>query len=107
MHWYRFPVSNYLAQTRGLADAEDLAYRRLIDLYWLREKPLDFDDLQRAVGLDLDCIMPVLTKFWIKTDQGWDHEELREQLRRRKAHRNALVSNGNKGGRPKKEVTPS
>ena len=31
MNWYKFNIGDYLAETTHLADAEDLAYRRLLD----------------------------------------------------------------------------
>jgi hypothetical protein len=43
MHWYKFNIGDYLTDTMHLADAEDLAYRRLIDLYYMSERPIPLD----------------------------------------------------------------
>jgi uncharacterized protein YdaU (DUF1376 family) len=41
--WYKFHVGDYITSTLHLSDAEDLAYRRLLDVYYLSEKPLPLE----------------------------------------------------------------
>ena len=43
MRHYAFNVGDYAAATVHLSDAEDLAYRRLLDAYYARELPLPAD----------------------------------------------------------------
>ena len=39
MNFYPFHIGDYISHTSHLSDAEDLAYRRLIDLYYQTEAP--------------------------------------------------------------------
>lgn len=41
MHFYAFNIGDYASHTRHLSLIEDLAYRRLLDLYYLHEQPLN------------------------------------------------------------------
>lgn len=43
MIWYKFHIGDYLTHTVHLSDAEDLAYRRLLDLYYMSEKMIPLD----------------------------------------------------------------
>ena len=40
MRYYSFHIGDYLSHTMHLSEIEDLAYRRMIDVYYLHEKPL-------------------------------------------------------------------
>jgi len=40
MHYYPFHVGDYQTHTAHLSDTEDLAYRRMLDLYYINQKPL-------------------------------------------------------------------
>ena len=41
MNYYSFHIGDYASHTRHLTLFEDLAYRRLLDLYYLHERPLN------------------------------------------------------------------
>ena len=43
MHYYQFNIGDYASHTRHLDLLEDLAYRRILDLYYLHERPLNGD----------------------------------------------------------------
>ena len=43
MIWYKFYLGDYITHTNHLSDAEDLAYRRLLDLYYISEKPIPLE----------------------------------------------------------------
>ena len=43
MNYFPFHVGDYSAHTGHLEPMEDLAYRRLLDQYYLREGPLPAD----------------------------------------------------------------
>ena len=43
MIWYKFYLGDYITHTNHLSDAEDLAYRRLLDLYYMSEAPIPLD----------------------------------------------------------------
>ena len=53
MNFYPFHIGDYAAHTRHLSLMEDLAYRRLIDLYYLGEEALQGEPayLARRIGM--------------------------------------------------------
>jgi uncharacterized protein YdaU (DUF1376 family) len=80
---------------------EDLAYRRLLDLYYLREGPLPADPAEVARLLRLrehaEEVQTVLNEFFFEADGGWRHarcddEILRMQDRQTKAKASAEAS---------------
>ncbi|MBU6253499.1 MAG: DUF1376 domain-containing protein, partial [Alphaproteobacteria bacterium] len=46
MNFYAFHIGDYSSATMHLSWDEDLAYRRLIDVYYMREAPLPPDRKQ-------------------------------------------------------------
>ena len=48
MIWYKFHLGDYITHTLHLSDAEDLAYRRLLDLYYMSEAPIPLEKIGRA-----------------------------------------------------------
>lgn len=104
--WYKFNYRDYRDETFGLPDAEDLAYRRLIDLYYANEGriPADKAVLERIVALEYDCIEPVLKTFFRRLPDRWAHERLDQDLARRKAQAEQARAAGKRGGRPKQVV---
>jgi len=77
MNYFPFHVGDYMAHTAHLEPLEDLAYRRLLDLYYLRESPLPADvaELARLIRLrsSVQEIEAVLGEFFSLTDEGWSH----------------------------------
>ena len=49
MNYYPFHLGDYAAHTAHLEPMEDLAYRRMLDAYYLREAPLP-RAVDRAIG---------------------------------------------------------
>lgn len=84
MNYYKFHIGDYLTRTMHLADAEDLAYRRLLDLYYITEKPLTLDmgALAKRVRLDLEVIEPVLNEFFERTVDGWFNERCENEIKK-------------------------
>lgn len=77
MNYYPFNVGDYAAHTAHLEPMEDLAYRRLLDQYYLREGPLPADiqataKLVRMRSMAAD-VESVLREFFTLTDEGWRH----------------------------------
>ena len=70
MKWYKFCAVDYQMKTIHLADAEDLAYRRLLDMAYITEKPipLDISLVSRRIRLDQDIVEVVLNEFFEKTE---------------------------------------
>jgi uncharacterized protein YdaU (DUF1376 family) len=82
MRKYKFRIHEYLIETRGIPDAEDLAYRRLMDLCYLSEAPIpgSIGHIAAVVNLDYDCVEPVLKRFFKQTPQGWITSVIEEDL---------------------------
>lgn len=84
MHYYQFNIGDYQSHTSHLSEIEDLAYRRLLDWYYLHEKPLplDVDEISRLIRMRLhcDCIAIVLREFFNKTDDGYISERADREL---------------------------
>ena len=77
MNFYSFHIGDYATHTAHLEPMEDLAYRRLLDLYYRTESPLpeDVHDVARLIRMK-DCIEAVdtvLMEFFELTDAGWQH----------------------------------
>jgi uncharacterized protein YdaU (DUF1376 family) len=77
VNYYPFHVGDYVSATRHLSWEEDAAYRRLLDTYYLTEKPLP-PDVRSCCRLVLATTDPqrnavevVLLEFFELTDAGW------------------------------------
>ena len=109
MIWYKFFLGDYIRDTHHLADAEDLAYRRLIDLYMMSESPIPLDTklVSRKVRLDLDIVEVVLNEFFEKAEDGYHNarcdKEIAKYLHQVSMNRQSAA----KGGRPKKTESDS
>lgn len=106
MKHYRFDVEAYLKNTKHIHDAEDLAYRRLLDIYYLTEKPLTLkiEELVEKVRLDRDIIENVLDEFFHFTEDGYYNGLCEKRIASRRNHREKNSKNGRLGGRGKKAV---
>jgi len=109
MIWYKFHIGDYLTHTVHLSDAEDLAYRRLLDLYYMsgKEIPLDTESVSRKIRLDLDITESVLNEFFEHTEKGYYNHRCHVEI----ARYNHQVENnrqlGKRGGRPSKSESKS
>ena len=74
MHFYRFPLKDYLALASHLhcRPLEDLTFRRLIDEYLYTEKALpdDLPALARKTGMDEAIVKLVLKEFFVLAFDG-------------------------------------
>lgn len=101
MNYFPFHVGDYTAHTAHLEPMEDLAYRRMLDLYYLRESalPIEPADVARLIRLRSNVaeVTAVLQEFFTLTDGGWisarcDEEILRMQDKQAKAKASAEAS---------------
>jgi uncharacterized protein YdaU (DUF1376 family) len=102
--WYKFHLGDYITHTLHLSDAEDLAYRRLLDLYYMSEKPipLNTEEVARKIRLDLDITESVLGEFFEKTETGYRNARCDEEIAKYQHQVATNRSLGKRGGRPKK-----
>lgn len=95
MFSYPFHAGDYIKDTVHLTDDEDLAYRRMIDLYYDREGPLPDDPgwIAKRLRCPVKTVGDVLKEFFVKRDDGW------HQLRcdREIGAYHAKVANSRKG----------
>lgn len=84
MHYYQFNIGDYASHTRNLSLLEDLAYRKLLDEYYLHEHPLNgsITDVARQIGMKdyQDEVGFVLKTFFADTDDGWVNKRADRQI---------------------------
>ena len=78
MHYFQFNIGDYASHTRHLSPMEDLAYRRLLDLYYLKDGQVYGDEAEvaRQVGLReyVQEVKQVLQDFFcLDADDRWSH----------------------------------
>lgn len=75
MHYYSFNIGDYARDTIHLSELEDLAYRRIMDLYYSRELPLpnDIEEISRLIRMrtHCECIAIVLKDFFTLESDGY------------------------------------
>lgn len=75
MHYYRFNIGDYARDTQHLDEMEDLAYRRMLDMYYLKESPLprSVDKIARLIRMrtHTECIANVLEEFFTCKPDGY------------------------------------
>jgi len=75
MHYYQFNIGDYYSHTKHLSPIEDICYRRLLDYYYLHEKPLTNDIAKLARLLMLNEyhleLMTVLDEFFVIVAEGF------------------------------------
>jgi uncharacterized protein YdaU (DUF1376 family) len=107
MHSYSFHVSDYIHDTAHLSLYEDLAFRRLLDLYYTSEKPIPnkTHEVSRRIRManQINAVQTVLEEFFMYDIENdcWFHKRCDETILayQAKAERNREV--GKLGGRPK------
>jgi uncharacterized protein YdaU (DUF1376 family) len=75
MHYYQLNIGDYKSHTNHLDLLEDLAYRRLLDLYYLHERPLNVSvaAVARQIGMreHEDKVLLILQEFFHNSEEGW------------------------------------
>lgn len=73
MHYYQFHIGDYASHTRHLSLMEDLAYRRLLDYYYLHEKAISQRDIARQIGMreHEQDVLTVLNEFFVSAEEGF------------------------------------
>ena len=85
MHFYSFNIGDYISHTKHLSNMEDLAYRRLLDLYYLHERTLNEDVSIVARKINMRDNVPevevVLKEFFIlEVGKGWTNPRADEEI---------------------------
>jgi uncharacterized protein YdaU (DUF1376 family) len=109
MHFYRFNIKDYAVNTTHLTNEEDLAYRRLLDLYYTDEQPIPNNNqlVSRRIRIAAEVVDVVLNEFFVLTENGWICGRVEEEI---EGYRNLCRKRkevGASGGRPpKKQAKP-
>lgn len=86
MNYYPFHIGDYITHTAHLSPLEDIAYRRLLDLYYQTEAALtgDVQRLSRLIRMreHEQEVAHVLDEFFICRDERWFHARCDAELLR-------------------------
>lgn len=86
MHYYQFNIGDYASSTQHLDELEDLAYRRMLDLYYQKEQPLpaDVQQIARLIRMrtHCECIEIVLQEFFELTPEGYKNKGAEKVLKK-------------------------
>ena len=103
MHYYQFNIGDYASHTRHLSPIEDLAYRRLLDVYYLRERPLNdcLTTVARLIGLSeyQQEVEAVLIEFFEHIDGGYVNSRADKEI----AHYHAKSEQAARAGKASAE----
>jgi len=104
MHYYQFNIKSYCSDTAHLSNEEDLAYRRLLDLYYDTEQPItqNIPSLSRRLRVGLQELEIVLNEYFVLSENGWVNSHCEHVIREMNAFVEKQRINGKLGGRPKK-----
>jgi hypothetical protein len=86
MHYFQFNIGDYARDTAHLTEMEDLAYRRMLDLYYRSEKPLpeSIEEIARLIRMrtHCECIAIVLQDFFELCADGYRNGRADRELDR-------------------------
>jgi len=86
MNFYPFHIGDYISHTRHLSDKEDLAYRRMIDLYYQNEVPFaDENSVARKIKSTPKIVLLLLEEFFVLENDGWHNKRADEEINKYKA----------------------
>ncbi len=84
LNFFPFHIGDYAAHARNLSLMEDIAYRRLLDAYYLAERPLSGSstDVAREIGMrdQLDSVEYVLGKFFTRCEDAWINKRADQEI---------------------------
>ena len=82
MYYYQFHIGDYRAATAHLSNDEDLAYRRLLDMYYDTEKPIPLDVpwVAKRIRIKLAIVGDVLRDMFVQTDDGFVHTRCDKEI---------------------------
>ena len=90
MHYFQFNIGDYASHTSRLTPLEDLAYRRMLDLYYLNEQPLNgfVADIAREIGLSeyVNEVEYVLGKFFTQEVDTFSQKRIDLEIKKYKSN---------------------
>jgi uncharacterized protein YdaU (DUF1376 family) len=85
LNYYPFHLGDYAAHTAHLEPMEDLAYRRMLDLYYRTERPLpEPSEIARLIRMrdHAETINAILGEFFTESPEGYRHTRCDAELAR-------------------------
>jgi len=90
VHYYQFNIGDYASHTSRLTPIEDIAYRRMLDLYYLNEQPLNgcAMDVAREIGLSehVNSVEYVLGKFFDENENVFSQKRIDLEIKKYKSN---------------------
>jgi len=103
LHYYQFNIGDYVSHTRHLSPIEDIAYRRLLDAYYLSERPLNsgITIVARQIGMREfeQEVQLVLEEFFLLSDDGWTNQRADKEI----AHFHSKIEQASRAGKASAE----
>jgi uncharacterized protein YdaU (DUF1376 family) len=103
MHYYQLNIGDYKSHTNHLDLLEDLAYRRLLDLYYLHERPLNASvtAVARQIGMreHEDKVKLILEEFFHNSAEGWINPRADREIR----HFHSKIEQASRAGKASAE----
>ena len=103
MNYYQFHIGDYTSHTRHLSPIEDIAYRRLLDLYYLHERPLNSGSASVARQINMrefeDEVKLILEEFFTLSDDGWINVRADKEI----AHYRGKIEQASRAGKASAE----
>ena len=107
MHYYQFNIGDYSSHTRHLSLIEDAIYRRLLDLYYLHERPLNSGITSVARQIDARDyeaeVKIILEEFFQLTESGWINLRADKEIE----HYHSKIEQASKAGKASAEARAS
>lgn len=109
MNFYQFHIGDYAAATAHLEPLEDLAYRRLLDMYYDLQGPIPtaIPWVSRRIRLGSEIVQRVLEEYFELTDVGYRNTRADREIERYTTYIAKQQSNAKLGGRPRKNPRDS
>ena len=103
MHYYQFNIGDYVSHTRHLSPVEDIAYRRLLDAYYLQERPLNSSPtaVARQIGMreyESEVVL-VLEEFFNLGKDGWTNSRADKEIE----HYHSKIQQASRAGKASAE----
>lgn len=111
MHYYKHHIGDYDSATAHLTWSEDMAYTRILRLYYRNDGVLPACEkavcrLIRATSKEERlAVDTVLNEFFVKTESGWKNKRADKEIEAYQARAEKNREHGKKGGRPRKTET--
>lgn len=122
INFYKHHLGDYALATAHLSWDEDMAYTRMLRLYYQTERPLPLDENEIARRISIPrkrssvrtneafkcrLVRTILHEYFHKCEDGWHQKRCDEEIQEIEHKRKNARENGKEGGRPKNPEKPT